>query len=727
MYNASQSDPKTSSRDRMSDTLVIPKQFRMTSSTLARPVIRFDIFEVDLETSELRKQGQKIKLQEQPFRVLTMLLEHPGEIVTRDALRQKLWAADTFVDFDHGLNSAVARLRETLNDSAEEPRFVETVPRQGYRFIGEAVSPQLPALSDARIAVPHRPLSIAIAAVVLCALIGVGVWWSIRNSLEAHRPSLQTVPLAGMPGFEFGPVFSPNGAEVAFLESDGEQNSGIYTTLIDGEKPLRLTNNSHDCCVTWSPDGKQIAFFRRFDEEVGIYVISALGGTERRLYTVLNPLYPSLAWSPDGKLLAFPESNPKTHRSWITLLSLADLAKRQVTFPPDAERDNDAVFSPDGSQLAFIRGALAGVVNDVFVVPTEGGGVKRLTFDKCPTSGLAWTADGREVVVSSARGGQDGLWRVSVADETIRPVAGANFPAYSPSVAPKGDLLAYQQVNRKENIWRISLADDRHAKSSAAVLISEKGRKLRPRYSPDGKRIAFESDRLGNAEIWDCDNTGGNCAQLTSLHGTAGTSAWSPDGREIAFEFHPTQHAEIYVMDVPGGVPRLIPTIPGADNLVPSWSRDGQWIYFTSKQGNLPFQLWKVPSHGGSPVQITQSGGLAAAESHDGRFLYYCKYEAGGVWRIPRGGGNEEKILDQPGETWYNWALGREGIYFIRDGDSRPASVDYFELATHKVVHIATLDKEPGWGLSLAPDGKSLLYVEPEFSESNIMVVKNFR
>jgi hypothetical protein len=118
---------------------------------------------------------------------------------------------------------------------------------------------------------------------------------------------------------------------------------------------------------------------------------------------------------------------------------------------------------------------------------------------------------------------------------------------------------------------------------------------------------------------------------------------------------------------------------------------------FHFEAGALPFQLWKVPSHGGSPVQITRAGGLAAAESSDSRFLYYSKYEAGGVWRIPLSGGNEEKILDQPaGETWYNWALGRKGIYFIGESESGPASVGYFEFATHKTFNIADLDKAPG-------------------------------
>lgn len=107
----------------------------MALSTISRALIRFDVFEVDLPAAELKKHGRKVKLQDQPFRVLAMLLEHPGAVVTREEMRQKLWPADTFVDFEHGLNSAVARLRETLSDSAERPRFVETLPRRGYRFI----------------------------------------------------------------------------------------------------------------------------------------------------------------------------------------------------------------------------------------------------------------------------------------------------------------------------------------------------------------------------------------------------------------------------------------------------------------------------------------------------------------------------------------------------------------------------------------------------------------
>src|SRR5262249_51571358 len=128
--------------------------------------------------------------------------------------------------------------------------------------------------------------------------------WSNR---DRPLPLVQVSPLVGMAGFEQDPAFSPDGTEVAFVEIDG-QNSGIYTALVDGEKPLRLTRSSNDCCPAWSPDRRQVAFLRLFEKEADIYLIPALGGTERRVYTMIRPpTYPFLAWSPDGKILAFPE------------------------------------------------------------------------------------------------------------------------------------------------------------------------------------------------------------------------------------------------------------------------------------------------------------------------------------------------------------------------------------------------------------------------------------
>lgn len=705
----------------------------MSTPTLSRPLIRFEVFEVDLQAAELRKRGQKIRLQEQPFRVLAMLLERPGEVVTREEMRQKLWPADTFVDFDHGLNSAVARLREALDDSADEPHFVETVPRQGYRFIGHidiaapsdpTKTPEPQKAESARSASRNRFIASLISVAVL---ISIGAWWLITRRANPSLASVELTPLAGMPGYEMDPAFSPDGSQVAFLEIDG-QNSGIYTALVGGERPLRLTRSASDCCPAWSPDHRQVAFMRSEEKEVGIYAVGAFGGTERRLYTMPRPASVGLAWSPDGKTLAFPETNSGRPDSHIILLLLADSSKRVLTYPPHDSRDWAPAFSPDGSQVAFIRGTIAGVVNDVFVVPVTGGEPKRLTFDQCSTFGVTWAQDGREVVLSSKRGGQPSLWRVSASGGTPQPVAGAGSPAARPSVARKGELLAYQQEMGKDDIARINLSDAEHAQGPPTVVISEKGSKLRPRFSPDGSKIAFESDRLGSEEIWICDSAGGNCAQLTSLHGTAGTAAWSPDGRFLAFEYHPSERAEIYVVELPSGVPQLVKTIPGADNLAPSWSRDGKWIYFASKQGGAPFQIWKVPFKDGPPFQVTKNGGIGAIESADGIWLYYSKYETGGVWRMPSNGGQETRVLDQPhGDQWFDWALAEKGVYFMKSSKLLETPVNYFDFATQKTATVTTLDKPIGWGLALAPDGKSLLYVETEFAESNIILVKNFR
>ena len=295
-----------------------------------------------------------------------------------------------------------------------------------------------------------------------------------------------------------------------------------------------------------------------------------------------------------------------------------------------------------------------------------------------------------------------------------------------PSISSKGNQLVYQQVVGNDNIWRVDLRDEKHRLGPAAVVISEKGGKGRPHFSPDGKRIAFESDRLGYPEIWACDSDGSNCGQLTSLRGTAGAARWSPDGHYIAFEFRPKEHSEVYFLEVGGGRPRLLATLPGADNGGPNWSRDGKWIYFYSDRGGGPFQLWKIQLNGGPPVQVTKNGGVFAAESADGRFLYYSKFE-GGIWRMPLQGGEETLILDQ-GLAWFNWALGRRGIYFIRRVNTQPhATVQFFEFATHKIIPIWTLENPDGPGFAVSADGRSILYVQNEFTQSNIMLVKNFR
>jgi Tol biopolymer transport system component/DNA-binding winged helix-turn-helix (wHTH) protein len=733
----------------------------------AKNPVRFGVFELD-PTGVLRKHGTRIKLQDQPLAVLLILLEKAGQLVTREELRRRLWPSDTFVEFDKGIYNAMKRLRETLGDEAETPRYIETIPKHGYRFLAEVFEvtadassapleqpqpniglasgnleqastvPQIEKVTEHRRA---KPQWIALGATLLALLSGMGIWRSVRNHLGVPQPSIEVVPLRSSSDLELElkPAFSPDGNQVAFYVL-GSENAGIYTTMVGGEKSLRLTSNPGDCCPRWSPDGRQVAFFRTSDEGVAaIYVIPAFGGTEHRLYS--GPAgfsHRAVDWSPDGKVLAFTESHQDRTHAWIALLSLTDSSIRRLTSPSDLEFDYGPAFSPDGSTVAFIRGTLGGAPTDLDVVPSAGGAPRRLTYDNTwiyppPT----WTPDGRDIVFSSARGGMINLWRISSSGGNPWAV-GSGIGAMSPSISPKGNQLVYHQAQNRRNIWRLDLRDEKHPQSPPRQVIAEKGWKGRPYFSPDGKRIAFESWHSGYLEIRACDSEGSNCEQLTSLRGTAGGPRWSPDGRYIAFEFRPKDRSEIYLLKLDGSMPQLLPTLPGADNLGPNWSRDGKWIYFYSDQGGGPFQVWKVQLNGGSPVQVTRNGGTFAAESADGRFLYYSKYSVPGIWKMPLQGGEESRVLDQPYReptipsgagwlAWWDWALTRDGIYFLNFATKPYATVEFFEFATQKIFPIWTLRKFPGFGLSISADGKSILYVQNEIDQSNIMLVKNFR
>jgi Tol biopolymer transport system component/DNA-binding winged helix-turn-helix (wHTH) protein len=708
---------------------------------------RFGPFVLDIRAAELRTSGTKIKLPEQPFQVLTALLEHAGEVVTREELRQRLWPVDTFVDFEHSLNAAVKRLREVLGDSAESPRFIETLPRHGYRFIAPVETPNSQPTEVAKLEhliqrFTRQKNWLALTSALLIALLGIGFWRFSRGHPLTPLISGEAAPVAVYHGDAGEPALSPDGERIAFVAGEGS-DWGMYTAQVGGEKAVRLTNNPGDHFPTWSPDSRQIAFNRYSQEGLGIYTVPALGGTEHRVY--LGPakawVEAGVAWSPDGETITFSEHNKDKIHARISLLSLADFKTTPLTSPDDDHEDGFPSYSPDGSVIAFLRGNVSGTTADFFVVPAKGGIPKQITSDfRNRIGAAAWTPDGKEIVFSSwSRGGFWGLWRMPASGGTPRPIAGVGSGAFNPSIG-RANRLVYQEMVSKESIYRLDLADEKHRLGAAAVAISERGGKMRPHFSPDGRKIAFESDRLGSWEIWTCDVNGLNCAQLTSLDRVAGAPQWSPDAHNIAFEFHPQDRSEIYLVDVRSGQASQLSTNPGSDNLAPSWSRDGEWLYFGSSRAARPFrfQLWKVRVKGGPPVQVTKNGGLRAIESPDGHSLYFTKYDVPGIWNMPIHGGPESLVEeDFDSLRWYNWAVCEKGIYLIscrtklKGGEVTRAEgncgIDFLEFSTHKLIRLWDLEKPPGWGLTLSPDRHSLMFVQRDFRESNLMMVDNFR
>lgn len=536
------------------------------------------------------------------------------------------------------------------------------------------------------------------------------------------------MPFLSLHGFQSYPAFSPDGNQVAFTRYEDEDEA-IYTALIGGDTPLRLTTTSGVCCPTWFPDGRRIAFMRFSENGLSINVISALGGAEKTLYTsqfAEQARFPGrmcdhMDLSPDGKWLAFG-GVIDVGKYPIFLLSLDDLKVKSLTLPETPDYDCEPAFSPDGRSIAFERGSSAGLGRDLFVIPVTGGEPRRLTFENAWGGVPAWTHDGTEIIFPSSRGGLLNLWRISENGGSPRPVAGIGPVAFSPSIPRRGDLLAYVHPNTNSSIWQIRLGDETHSVGPATRLITSRGQNWQPSYSPDGKKVVFQSDRLGYSDIWQCDSDGTNCVQLTSLHGTAGTARWSPDGHHVVFEVQLQHFYEIYVIDLPDGRPRLLPTFPKSDNGAPNWSRDGKWIYFYSTDEKGLFQLWKVPFEGGVPVRVTKNGGIYAIESEDGRFVYYTKYLSG-IWKMPVNGGEEEIVLDQA-VGWPGWALSRRGIYFEPRADEK-GRIQFFDFATHKRIPIADLDKQNP-GLALSPDGRSILYSRRDFEDYEIMLVKNF-
>lgn len=694
---------------------------------------------IDPAANELKRNGHVVRLEPRAMQALLCLAENAGRPVTREELLTRAWA-DCIVN-DDSLSSAISKLRKAFRDDTKEPKFIETVPKVGYRLIAPTQSPAMfepPSRDDLPVTVVHAPTPVRpttrrlawVTLVAFCLLLGtiaLGWQWLRKRPVTSPPVGKTAVPITSFPGLELSPAFSPGaGDRVAFAWRGAQQdNWDIYVQVVGAGNPLRLTDHpAVDFNPAWSPDGRFVAFARFEKGKCEIRQVPALGGAEVKLADCEFNETPALAWSPDGKWLAWPDRAQANEPFRIVLFELASSQKRALTAPPAGTLgDLDLAFAPDSQSLAFLRSPVPGV-EDAWIINLTGGEPRRVTTDNVKVHGVDWTPDGLHLVYASNRGGLFSLWRSAIdgGEPQALGVGGGNADA--PTVAPDGRRIAYELWQDEANIYRLDLKQTSDAQ--ATKLLFSTRWDWNPAYSPDGARIAFVSDRRGSSEIWTADKDGANLAQRTSFGGPLVTGPqWSPGGRQIVFDARVDGNADLWLLDQDNAAPRRL-TTAAAEETAPSFSRDGRWIYFGSNAGGA-WQVWKLPVAGGTAIQVTREGGLIARESADGKLLYFTRREQSGLWMMPTAGGAETQVLDNLNPVDRdNWLVTAEAIYFISRPTLEAATLTRFDFTSRKTIPLTKLHRFfYRSGLALSPDKSALLFVRIDRWESDIMMTEH--
>jgi Tol biopolymer transport system component/DNA-binding winged helix-turn-helix (wHTH) protein len=697
----------------------------MTATTPATLRIRFADFEADLRSQELFRDGALVRLPNQSFLALAALLERPGELVTRDQLRERLWPDNRVVEFEQGLNAIINRLREALGDNAENPRFIETLPRRGYRFIG-TLEPAATLNLESAEAPPEPPASRGfpwrvVVGAVLAVCISAVLLIPAKRELPAAAAA-SVLPLTTLLGEERMPGFSPDGEQVVFAWNgvSGEARGfDLFLRAVNSERMTQLTNSPAAALAgSWSPDGTLIAF-TRMGGNGGVFAIASTGGVERRLidasFTQESLMQP--AWSPDGAILAYSAVNSQGSHS-IRLLTLQGLISLALEPAPSCWHAGAPGFSPDGKQLAFLCMTSVAVYG-VYVAELGANAAPReIARMQGLPQGLAWASASR-ILVANDSGDGGGVWEVELDGTLHKPKVAEEAMGFG--VSARNGRVVYARARQVIDIWHVK--PDATMSPPARKWIFSTRAQMTPQYSPDGARIAFQSNRSGSPEIWIADADGRNAARLTTVNGPlTGAPAWCSDGRRLAFDSRASGVSAVYVVDTLERTPRRVAASPG--NLaLPVWSRDCRWLLASDGRE----ALYRVAADGGEAQRFTQQRSYQAAVVGD-RVVFNVAEPAGvSLWIKPLTGGEETALPGLPRLAYADsWAANDEAIYFT-DTRRVPVAVLRYDLATAKTQSVATLPNSPtplgGLGLAVLRDGSSLLYTHTEDTQSDLVLL----
>jgi DNA-binding winged helix-turn-helix (wHTH) protein/Tol biopolymer transport system component len=693
-------------------------------SSPAKPVdqiIRFGSFEVDVRAGDLRRNGLKVKLSGQPFDVLVALLEKPGQVITREELHDKLWSHDTFVDFEQGLNKAINKVREALGDDADNPRFIETLPRRGYRFLApvKQPAPELPVIdnakqpSDSSVAVEHEvPASrdnrkklayytVALIGGFIAIFTGALMLWRSLSQPSGQLRVVRFIPVTNDGEFKSGPI-ATDGLRIYFNETLPGQIRSLAQVSTSGGEVVRVpTSLSQPRLLDLTPNGTELLLG---EDEGSLWIQPVVGGSPRR---VGSALMSDAAWGPDGATVVYGDKDS------VYLMNQDGTDPHRLLSQPGPPYAFS--FSPDGQVLRFSLGSRAS--SSVMETSAHGTNQRELVQGCCGK----WTPDGRYFIFQNEHEGRNDLWALPETSGFLprkansRPIQLTAGPLefQSPISSKDGkEIFAIGQLRRDE----IVRYDSRNREFAPFFPgISAEGLS----FSRDAEWISYTSYPDGT--LWRSRIDGGERLQLTFPPMRVLLPKWSPDGHQIAFAAtFPGRPWNIYLISAEGGTPKqLLPD--GEDRVDVNWSSDGNSLFFgsfgDSLQGPHPISIVDVRTAQIStlPGSVGLFSPRLSPDAH-----YMCAITSEAPYRLMLFDFSTQQWtqLFASGVGYPSWSHDGSYIYFERSSFGRgSASVDRIRVSDRKsetIVDLKDLGRlatgifEVEW-LGLAPDDSPLL------------------
>ena len=690
-----------------------------------RARLTFGPFELDVSKEELSRAGIRVRLSGQPMEILLVLLAHAGEVVSREQLRARVWSDGTFVDFEGGLNAAIAKLRRALEDSAQYPRYIETVPGRGYRFLGRVDSsiPENQAapgtheesnLASLPVQIPagKRPgiwrlVEIGIVGVVLLGMIA----WRVHDFMAFSPPAWRLSPLTTSAALEDWPTISPNGKLVVYsADPDFSGKVDLYLKdLASGTAPIRLTSDGEgNRMADFSPDGRRIVF-RSNRNGGGIYQMPASGGEVQLVVKGgLNPKF-----SPDGRQIAYwigsesvAAAVPESGSVWVVPLGGGQSHRigEQLT---SARRP---IWLPDGKSVLVVGYSSAKLLDatslDWWMASVDG---ERLTrtglYDELVRRGLqpsdvsansrlrtpvpgivppgCWSPKQDAVITTLQSGDNSNVWAVGISPKTGRVtevltrLTTGTANEWNASCTSVG-TLAFTNRTSKRQLW--ALPFDLNQAASRGLphpVVEDANDRENPTLSADGRYLAFVSNESGRPNIWRRDLRMGSETQVANSALVQRYPSISPSGRKIAYSAYDSNNRVLYVVDADHRPEKLCDGCTRATD----WSRSEDSLLVF---GESPYQIKLLSLATQKQTTLlshNKYGLLYGRFSPDGRWISFTMRVRPDLAKIvvaPLNGAklipeNEWIVIADVGiDDYANWSPDGKTLYFSspKDGNS---------------------------------------------------------